>query len=99
MGKKTYQSGGKYAKQGSQPKKRRPRKPTTQIDSNTVSQQSEATGDAPAPVAQAIRHTARRTDHTTSASSYSYVISDLKRTGIFATVAFVILIILAIVLG
>ena len=98
MGKKTYQSGGKYARQGTQPKKRRPRKPTTQMNANAVSPQSESMNDAPGPVAPPIQHTARRTDHNTAASSYSYVISDLKRTGILAAAAFVILIILAIVL-
>ncbi len=97
MGKKTYQSGGKYAKQGTQPKKRRPRKPTTPMNASDVSPQAETTDDSPKPVAQPISHTARRA-HTTAAASYSYVISDLKRTCIFAAAAFAILIILAIVL-
>ena len=98
MGKKTYQSGGKYAKQGSQPKKRRPRKPAVQMNTNAVAQQPATSDDAPAPVEQPVRQTPRRTDSTSSASTYSYVISDLKRTGIFAAVAFIILVILAIVL-
>ncbi|MFC2027343.1 hypothetical protein ACFLU3_01515 [Chloroflexota bacterium] len=99
MGKKNYQSEGRYAKQGTQPKKRRPRKPTTQMNTGAASPQANATEVTPMATSQPARRTATRADHTTDSSSYSYVMSDLKRTGIFAAVAFTILIILAIVLG
>lgn len=98
MGKKTYQSEGRYAKQGTQPKKRRPRKPTTPMNASAASPQAEATEGTPMVASQPARHRAKRADHTTDSSSYSYVISDLKRTGRFAAVAFAILIILAVVL-
>lgn len=97
MGKKIYQSGGKYAKQGTQPKKRRPRKPATPMNTGAESPQAE-TSDAPMPVAKSVSSTPRRTDYTTTASSYSYVVSDLKRTLIFGVAAFVILIIMAIII-
>ncbi|NQT73293.1 MAG: hypothetical protein HQ553_11095 [Chloroflexi bacterium] len=98
MGKKTYQSGGRYAKQGTQPKKRRPRKPTTPMNASAASPQADTTEGTLMVASQPARPRTKRADHTTGSSSYSYVISDLKRTGIFAAVAFAILIILAAVL-
>ncbi len=85
MGKKQYQAQARFAKQGSQPKKRQPQRQSTASQPGTTAEASQ-------PAAMG------RMDSSSTAEQYSYVLSDLKRTVIFAVVAFVILIVLAIIL-
>lgn len=93
MGKKQYQSGARYAKQGSQPKKRRPQKPRIQSEDPVSSNIVAESASAPEPSAP------KSPEYSVQASgTLAYVLSDLKRTGIFAALAFIILIILAIIL-
>ncbi|MBT4511860.1 MAG: hypothetical protein HOC20_06595 [Chloroflexi bacterium] len=97
MGKKIYQSGDRYAKQGSQPKKKRSQKPRPQINASGASPQATVAERSTRRVLQS-SPPATRQAASAKASVYGYVFSDLKRTGIFAAIAFVILIILAIIL-
>ncbi len=98
MGKKIYQSGERYAKQGSQPKKKRSQKPRPQMKATVDSPQATAAEPSTNRDSQPSLRATRQAEAAT-ASVYGHVFSDLKRTGIFAAIAFVILIILAIILG
>ena len=97
MGKKTYQSGDRYAKKGSQPKKRRPQKPKPQMNASVVPPQATVVEPTTKQASQASPRAVRQAEAAT-ASVYGYVFSDLKRTGIFAAIAFIILIILHIII-
>ena len=92
MGKKTYQSQSRYARTGSQPKKRQPQRPRVQ---NGAPAQTNMT----AAVAQAtpVQRTSVRA--TAATPMYNYVIADLKQTGIIAAAMFILLIILFVALG
>jgi|GEM_PF-3271066 len=90
MGKKQYQSQGRYARTGSQAKKKRS---NVQRSVNSVSsEQDMSEGAAPSvPATPRASTPAVTTPHT-------YVISDMVHTLIIAVIAFVILAVLSFVL-
>jgi len=94
MGKKQYQSQGKYARQGSQAKRRKLSRPREQSPTPAAPQESDAeeASRVAAPPAPA------RSKTVSVESTYAYILPDLIQTAILATIAFVVLIILAIVL-
>lgn len=94
MGKKQYQSQGKYARKANQGKKKRFNRPGvpsgTALESNQDEPSVESAPSAPL--------TSSRLQPSQSSVSYPYVTSDLIQTVIIAGIAFVILIILYFVL-
>ncbi len=97
MGKKQYQSQGKYAKTSNQAKKKRTRKPEGQLNSFSASSQEDSTGDAPASTVR-VAPIAQIRQAQAVVASHAYVASDLIYTGIIAVLAFIILIVLYFVL-
>ncbi|MDY6911970.1 MAG: hypothetical protein SVM79_06430 [Chloroflexota bacterium] len=92
MGKKSYQSQSRYAKTGSQPKKKHPQRPRTPEGAPVQTNMTVAAAQA-APVP-------RTRDQVSAATPmYNYIITDLKQTGIIAAALFILLIILFIALG
>jgi len=97
--KKSSQAAARYAKRSGKGKKKQPQKSYPERQISLVSEQREPVksspnqGVGPKPQTRATVGTSRIT------SAYSYVVSDLKRTAIFAVGIFVILILLAIFLG
>jgi len=94
MGKKQYQSQGRYARQGSQAKRRKLSRPRGQSPAPAAPQESEAkeVSRATTPATPVRPRTAG------VESTYAYIVPDLIQTAILATIAFIILIILAVVL-
>ena len=94
MGKKQYQSQGKYAKKANQAKKKRFQKPNLTSSAGMSTFHNES-GEEPAqPAPSGIKSF----QQTSTRASYPYLASDLIHTGIIAAIAFVILIILYVVL-
>lgn len=94
MGKKQYQSQGKYARQGSQARRRRFARPRGQSPAPAAPHESSAedvssVAEPPAPA---------RPRPASVESTYSYILPDLIQTAILAAIAFIILIILAVAL-
>lgn len=98
MGKKQYQSEGKYARQGSKPKKRRSQKPQSRPSSPSPTQAPTVSGSDAGPTPGTATPRPTTADAGQRAPLYSYVIPDLKRTALLAVIVFAILIVLSIVL-
>ena len=94
MGKKQYQSQGKYARKANQSKKKRFNRPGVPSGAPLQSNQDETSVES----APSIPLTGSRVQPSQSSVSYPYVTSDLIQTAIIAGIAFVILIILYFVL-
>ncbi len=92
MGKKQYQSQSKYAKRGSQPRKKRPQKPNAGTQTPSSAAKQEVSG--PSPERQRSAETAPRTRRGETSATYPYIASDLIRTAGIAALAFIILVIL-----
>ena len=99
MGKKSYQSASKYAKQSNRAKRKGAQKPRAQGNANIASQRVNTTEALPSRATQPKPVTRDRMGAAVTTSTYAYVASDLKRTLIIAAAMFVILIVLAIVFG
>jgi hypothetical protein len=96
MGKKQFQSQGKYARKATQAKKKRSQKPNLPSSSTNQASASDQTATAQQPV-QAAPSTISRS-HSLQGNSYPYVASDLINTLVIAGIAFVILVVLYFVL-
>jgi len=94
MGKKQYQSQGKYARKATQAKKKRPNRPVVPSGESFQSGQD----DSNAEQVRSTPLTSSRLQSSQVSASYPYITSDLIRTAIIAGIAFVILVVLYIVL-
>ena len=99
MGKKSYQSASKYARQSNRAKRKGARKPRAQGNANIASQRVNTAEASPSQVAQPKPVTRARMGAAVTTSTYAYVASDLKRILIITAAMFVMLIVLAIVFG
>ncbi len=96
MGRKQYQSQGRYAKTGSQARKKRPQKSGTQESTFSASSQESVDWNNPESTPRPAPMAGGR--YAQPAASYPYLASDLMHTAIIAVIAFIILIILYVVL-
>ncbi len=97
MGRKQYQSQDRYARTGSQAKKRRSQRFDSRVNTFSASKQETVTGDGSASTPRPTPVTGIRQTQVI-ATPYPYVVSDLIHTAIITVIAFVILVVLYFVL-
>lgn len=94
MGKKQFQSQGKYARKATQAKKKRSNRPGMMSNAGLQSGQDDSANEE----VSSTPLTSKRLQSSQTSVSYPYITSDLVHTAIIAGIAFVVLIILYFVL-